>query len=241
MQPLEVFVGHDPREDRAWQVCRHSLLRHAATPLSVTPLRLPELRQAGLYSRPVDEKASTEFSISRYLTPTLARTSGWSLFVDCDFLFTVDVRSILAGLPLTHAVYVVQHDYEPAFDVKMDGQVQHRYPRKNWSSLILFNGDHPKVRALTPEVVNRATPSFLHRFEWLDDGDIGALDPGWNFLVGEYAKPAALPQAIHYTNGGPWFEQWRDVDFADLWLEEEERLLAGSTAARHPDQGLLQR
>lgn len=222
---LKVFIGWDSREDIAYQVCRHSILRHTKAQIPVIPIKLPDLRDKGIYTRDVDQRASTEFSLTRFLTPFLAGENGWSIFVDCDFVFTRDVTSILEGLDPSKAVYVVKHDYEPNHTTKMDGQVQTTYPRKNWSSFILFNNAHPKVRELTPDVVNSQTPAYLHRFAWLDDEDIGALDLEWNFLVGEYPKPAKLPMCVHYTNGGPWFENWQDVDFADLWIKERDLYL----------------
>jgi hypothetical protein len=94
---------------------------------------------------------------------------------------------------------------------------------------MIFNCDHPDVKALTPNVVNSASPAYLHRFQWIrDDNSIGALDLDWNFLEGEYPKPEATPRVIHYTNGGPWFEEWQDCDFADLWLRERDLFLASS-------------
>jgi lipopolysaccharide biosynthesis glycosyltransferase len=221
---IKVFVGYDSREDIAWQVCRSSILRRNSN-VEVRALRQPELREKGLYTRDADSNASTEFSLTRFLTPYLAAQDGWSVFVDCDFLFTVDIAEVLAGLDPSKAVYVVKHDYSPRFQVKMDERVQTTYPRKNWSSFIVFNGAHPATKALTPEVVNSRSPAYLHRFNWVpDDRDIGELPLRWNFLVGEYDRPAEVPAAIHYTNGGPWFDQWRDVDFADLWRAEAERL-----------------
>ena len=222
----KVFVGYDSREDIAWQVCRHSILRHSNDDVIVVPIRQTVLRELNLYSRPHDQGASTEFSLTRFLTPYLAGQSGWVLFCDCDFLFTSDVREVFEGLDPSKAVYCVQHDYVPAHQVKMDGKLQAAYPRKNWSSFMLFNCDHPDVRALTPAVVNSAPPAFLHRFGWVsDDSAIGALDADWNFLAGEYPKPDALPRVIHFTNGGPWFEHWQDCDFGDLWLAELEHYL----------------
>lgn len=217
---MKIYVGYDAREDSAWQVCRHSLLRHASKPVSVYPLKQDSLRELGLYSRPADRGAATAFSLTRFLTPYLAAADDWCIFVDCDFVFTRDVWQVLEGIEAGKAVHVVKHDYTPSQSVKMDGRVQATYPRKNWSSFILFDGRHPKVKALTPEVVNTQTPAFLHRFSWLADEEIGALDRTWNFLVGEYDPPAENPAAIHYTNGGPWFENCQDVDFADIWLAE---------------------
>ena len=224
--PAKVFVGYDSREDIAWQVCRHSLLRHSDNNLSVIPLRQPVLRELGLYTRAPDVGASTEFSLTRFLTPHLAAQSGWVIFCDCDFLFTTDVQGVFEGLDPSKALYCVQHDYTPHFQVKMDGKKQAVYPRKNWSSFMIFNCDHPDVKALTPAVVNSATPAYLHRFEWVRNDDaIGALDLDWNFLEGEYPKPAITPRVIHYTNGGPWFEEWQQCDYADLWTQERDLYL----------------
>lgn len=223
MNALKIFVGYDKREDIAWQVCRHSLLRHASGDITVIPIRQDSVRELGLYTRPYDKSSSTEFSLTRFLAPYLAAQGGWIVFCDCDFLYTADITKVVEGLDPARALYVVQHDYEPKFAIKMDGKQQTIYPRKNWSSFMVFNCDHPDVKALTPEVVNTATPAFLHRFEWIKDGDaIGALDLDWNFLEGEYPKPEQTPRVIHYTNGGPWFDEWQDVDYADLWRDERD-------------------
>ena len=229
--PVKVFVGYDSREDIAWQVCRHSLLRHSDNNIEVIPLRQSALRELGLYTRPLDAGASTEFSLTRFLTPYLAAQRGWVIFCDCDFLFTTDIRNVLEGLDPAKAVYCVQHDYVPAHQVKMDGKRQATYPRKNWSSFMIFNCDHPDVRALTPAVVNSVTPAYLHRFEGVaDDEAIGSLEIDWNFLEGEYAMPRTTPRVIHYTYGGPWFEQWQNCDYADLWLHERSLYLGSITA-----------
>lgn len=188
------------------------------------PLKQDVVRELGLYTRSADIGAATAFSLTRFLTPYLAASDDYSVFVDCDFLFTVPVETVLDTLEPGKAVHVVKHDYVPRQAMKMDGRTQAKYPRKNWSSFMVFDGRHPKVKALTPEIVNTATPAFLHRFQWLDDEDIGELSRTWNFLVGEYTPPATLPAAIHYTNGGPWFESCEAVDYADLWTAEAKAL-----------------
>jgi hypothetical protein len=224
-EKLKIYVGYDSREDIAWQVCRHSIQRHSPADVEIYPLKQTTLRELGLYTRGQDT-ATTEFSLTRFLTPYLAAHDGWSIFVDCDFLFTSNVRDVLAHASRDKAVHVVQHDYSPANMIKMDGKQQTVYPRKNWSSFILFNNAHPDVKALTPEVVNSREPGYLHRFNWLsDDSLIGSLPLGWNFLEGEYPKPQTVPNAIHYTNGGPWFDNWQNVDFADLWVAERDLYL----------------
>ncbi len=235
---LKVYVGWDPREDIAWEVCRHSILRRTdPTKVNVMPLVQSELRQTGLYMRAPDTRAATEFSLTRFLTPTLASQDGYdghAVFVDCDFVFTTDILDVLGEIDTDKAVSVVKHDYQPSEAVKMDGCVQYPYPRKNWSSFIVFNCSHPGVRALTPDVVNTADPAYLHRFSWLNDSEIGELDKGWNYLEGWYAPDYDKLKAVHYTLGGPWFENKMECDFADLWLIELEsyrRSLAHKAAA----------
>lgn len=230
--PFKVFIGYDSREDIAYQVARYSLKRHTDLDVEVYPIRQPTVRELGLYTRPADASATTEFSLTRFLTPYLAaQQDGWVLFTDCDFLFTADIRGVLESLDPAKAVYVVQHEYEPAHDIKMDGKRQTRYPRKNWSSFVLFNTSHPDVARLTPAVVNSVTPAFLHRFEWIrDQSHIGSLQLDWNFLEGEYPKPETTPRVIHFTNGGPWFDEWQSVDYADLWLAEQAACLSSLEA-----------
>jgi lipopolysaccharide biosynthesis glycosyltransferase len=219
---LKVYVGYDSREDIAWQVCRHSILRHSTRDIDVYPLKQWTLRELGLYHRPADQ-AATEFSLTRFLTPYLAAHDGWSIFVDCDFLFTTNIYNVLDCCHKENSVAVVQHDYIPKNTIKMDGKTQSAYPKKNWSSFMVFNGAHPDVKALTPDVVNSVSPAHLHRFSWIrDESTIGSLPLGWNFLEGEYPKPQSAPHAIHYTNGGPWFENWTDVDYGELWTAERE-------------------
>ena len=216
----KVFVGWDSRENVSFEVCRSSIeARNTSPHLLIAPLKQKVLRASGVYSRPVDALASTEFSLTRFLVPFLSGYQGFALFVDCDFLFTEDVNNLMKEIDPTKAVHVVQHDYQPRSGVKMDGKVQHLYPRKNWSSFILFNCGHPSNKLLTPELVNTESPQFLHRFSWLKDDEIGALSHDWNYLVGWY-NDREMPKAIHFTEGGPWFAEHEDCDFAKLWLLE---------------------
>ncbi|KAG1359122.1 protein CDI [Cocos nucifera] len=226
--PFKVFVGYDSREDVAFEVCRHSLLKHASVPVEVIPLKQPALRAAGLYSRERDPTESTEFSFTRFLTPYLTGYRGWAMFVDCDFLYTADIKELIDLIDDRYAIMCVHHEYSPKDGVKMDGVVQTVYPRKNWSSMVLYNCGHPKNRVLTPELVSSETGAFLHRFVWLEDSDIGSVPYVWNFLVGhnkvDEEDPKTFPKAIHYTLGGPWFEAYKDCEFGDLWLKELEEV-----------------
>jgi hypothetical protein len=240
LTPFRVYIGWDSREDIAYQVCRFSLLTRASVPTEVIPLRQEDLRAQGLYWRERDPLASTEFTYTRFLVPYLAGFDGWALFCDCDFLWLADIADLIAWIDDRAAVMCVHHDHDPTETVKMDGAVQTRYPRKNWSSLMLFNCAHPACRKLTPEAVSRESGAYLHRFQWVEDSLIGALPETWNWLEGWSAKPASgPPDVVHFTRGGPWFENWQDVDYGALWLEEErawrESLPAAARApAREP-------
>lgn len=218
MQPLRIFIGWDSREDIAYQVCKRSLELHSSIPLEIAPIRQPELRRKGLYSRAADKLSSTEFSFTRFLTPYLAGYRGWAVFVDCDFLFRKDVAGLLDYCDPSKALYCVQHDYQPSETTKMDGQLQTQYPRKNWSSFMLINCGHEQVRALTPDIVNTASGLHLHRFNWLSDDVMGALPITWNYLEGWHgAADCEDPVAVHFTRGGPWFEQWQQVEYGSEW------------------------
>lgn len=218
MDRLRVFIGWDSREDIAYQVARRSLLDHASIDVDVQPIKLPDLVAQDLYTRDIDPLASTEFTYSRFLTPHLAGFSGWALFCDCDFLFFGDVAELAEFANPNHAVACVQHDYTPKNTTKMDGQAQTVYPRKNWSSFMLFNCDHPSTRQLDVACINRESGAYLHRMQWAEDSQIGSIPVDWNWLEGWNEQPAeGTPNAVHYTNGGPWFEDWQDVAYANEW------------------------
>ena len=217
---MKIFVGYDPREDIAYQVCKHSILSKQPT-AEVTPLIQKELRNTGWYSRPIDKLASTEFTFTRFLVPELVNFKGWALFMDCDMILTTDIKELFDQADDRYAVMCVQHDYTPKEGVKMDGQKQTIYPRKNWSSVVLFNCGHPSNSVLTQDLVNNTelNGAYFHRFSWLKDEEIGKLDHTWNYLVGVY-NDLEKPNLIHYTEGGPWFENYRNCEFHQLWKAE---------------------
>lgn len=223
--PFRIFIGWDAREPEAYDVAKYSLERRASIPVEVTPIKVAELREKGLYTREKDPLASTEFTYTRFLTPALAGFKGWALFCDCDFLWLGDIAGLVPYTKSDKAVFCVHHDYTPKETTKMDGAVQTSYPRKNWSSLMLFNCEHPSVKKLTPELVNRESGAYLHRMQWAKDDEIGELPVEWNWLEGWNEKPAkGTPNAVHFTRGGPWFEKWQNVDYGDLWLAEKAKL-----------------
>jgi len=221
---MKVFVGYDTREDIAYQVCKHSITSKQPN-ADVIPLKQNELRNDGWYSRSVDKLASTEFTFTRFLVPELCNFNGWAVFMDCDMILTTDIKELFDHADDKYAVMCVQHDYTPKEGIKMDGKTQTSYPRKNWSSVVLFNCGHPSNKKLTKELVNdpEITGAYLHRFSWLEDSEIGELDNEWNWLVGWYKEPEdGNPKLIHYTEGGPWFDQdvYRYCEYHQEWKNE---------------------
>lgn len=229
-ETIRIFIGYDPREAVAWHVLAHSILSRASRPVALHPVALTGL--GGLMSRERNRLESTDFAFSRFLTPYLAGYEGWAVFMDCDMLVLDDIARLWELRDERYAVQVVKHDYTPKTDTKFLGQTQTRYEKKNWSSVMLMNA--AKCRALTPSYVNTASGLELHRFHWLDDEAlIGELPRRWNFLVGEYepVAPAEISN-LHYTLGGPYFEAYRDCDYAGLWFEERDAMLYANQMQR---------
>lgn len=187
------------------------------------PLLIDELSRRDDY----DGAMSTEFAVSRFLTLELAKREckrrrvnpeGWALFTDVDVMYRADVSELfdIAMADDTHALLCVQHDYQPKTGLKMDGQKQTAYPRKNWSSVMMFRLDHPANDALTLDVVNSWSGADLHGLKWVPDDLIGALPPEWNVLVGEQ-QPKVEPKILHYTRGTPAMIGHENDPFADEW------------------------
>ena len=167
-----------------------------------------------------------QITFTRFLVPYLSDYKGWAVFVDCDFVFVDDVKKLFDQADDKYAVMVVKHDYTPKEGLKMDGCKQLPYPRKNWSSTILWNCGHDANKLMTPDVVNNQTGQYLHRFQWLSDELIGTLRPEWNWLAGWYQEPKdGEPKAIHYTEGGPWFKEYRRCDYHKVWKKYLKEML----------------
>ena len=226
---LNVFIGYDPNESVAFYTLAHSILRRASIPVGIAPLMRSQLK--GIYTRSRGPTESTEFSLTRFLVPYLSGYAGWSLFMDCDMLCLADIAELALQIDRQpeRAVLVCKHDYVPRTERKFLDQVQTRYPRKNWSSLMLFN--NARCRALTPAYVNSAPGLELHRFAWTDDASIGGIPLEWNWLVGEYDRSPA-PKIVHFTLGGPYFDDYRDCDYAADWFAELESMRQVRNPAR---------
>lgn len=230
-EPLKIFVGWDSREDIAFQVCKQSILDHASVPVKIIPLKQDDLRKKGIYGRSIDAMASTEFTFTRFLVPYLMGYTGWALFIDCDFVFLDDVKKLFDQVDNKYAIMCAQHDYTPKEGTKMDGKVQHQYPRKNWSSMMLINCGSYTNGVLGKDLINNElkTGAFFHRFTWVPDAEIGELSHEWNWLVGWYNEPKdGKPKALHYTEGGPWFKQYENCEYALEWYKSKSNYLENS-------------
>jgi len=211
-----IYIGWDSREDIAYTVAKHSM-EMMSRDVNVKPLKLHELRDEGIYTRSVDKLGSTEFTFTRFLVPYLNDYKGWALFTDCDVLALDDMNKLFELADDKYAVMCVKHDYTPSETMKMDGQQQTIYPRKNWSSVVLWNCAHPSNSIVTPELVNTESGMYMHRFMWLKDEEIGEIPYQWNYLVGWYQSRD--PKLVHYTEGGPWFEEYKNCEYSKEWKD----------------------
>jgi len=227
---IRVFIGYDDREAAAFGVLSHSIHARSSEPVAIAPLRLSEL--SGIYKRPRDPLQSTDFSFSRFLTPHLCGYEGWAIFMDCDMLVLDDIAKLWRLRDARYAVQVVKHVHVPREEVKFLGAVQTKYAKKNWSSVMLMNCG--KCMKLTPEYVNAASGLELHQFKWLEgDHLIGEIPSAWNHLVG-YDPPRRDASLVHYTIGGPYFEAWRDCEYAREWFAERDAMLRVEQRAKAP-------
>lgn len=247
MQVKQVIcIGYEPREEEAYRVAIASAIHHAPEGTLVTGVHLQELHACGLYTRRTESRdgrlwdviseapMSTEFAISRFLSIEVAEMEmkkhgykwgvdgpTWVMFMDCDMLVRKPLAPLfeLASKNLDKAVLCVQHQHKPDYSVKMDNQIQTVYARKNWSSVMLLNPNHPSnIHDLTVELVNTVPGRDLHRFCWLKDEDIGALPIEYNWLVG-HSPNDVDPTIVHFTDGAPCMPGYENVPYADEWRE----------------------
>jgi len=215
---MKIFIGYDSREKIASDICQLSIQKNSSKSFQINLLDQKELRNTKIYNRPIDLLSSTEFTFTRFLVPYLTNYAGWAIFCDCDFLWIDDITKLFELRDERFAVMCVQHDYRPTKNLKMDNKNQYHYPRKNWSSMVLWNCGHIENKKLTTELVNKATGKYLHRFGWLEDKYIGKISHEWNWLVGWYNEPDdGKPKALHFTEGGPWFKNHQNNKYSDLW------------------------
>ena len=216
MKPIPVFVGYDPREAIAYHTCVNSIIRNSSRPVAIVPVALNLFKE---YSE-THTDGSNHFIYTRFLVPYLMDYQGWAIFIDGDMIVRGDIAELWDLKDYTKDVMVVKHDYKTRRTEKYLGNANEDYPRKNWSSVILWNCNAIRNRELTPEFVQQSTGAFLHRFSWIDDERIGELPAEWNWLDVEY-EWNPLAQLVHYTLGTPCFHEFADQgDFSDEWHRE---------------------
>ena len=220
---INIFIGYDNKERVAYNVLSHSIIQNSTKPVAITPIALNNLKDDFVRER--NSLSSTEFSFSRFMIPHLMNYQGWALFMDCDMLMFEDVAELWRMRDDSKAIQVCKHDYTPKTDTKFLGQVQTKYPKKNWSSFMLMNCK--KCTTLTPDYVNKASGLELHQFKWLESEElIGELPLEWNWLVGEYDYKEDVKN-VHYTEGGPWFEDYRECDYSVDWFKNHDECMLG--------------
>jgi hypothetical protein len=243
-----IYMGYDSREDEAYRVAEFSLKRRASVPVTVQPIKIEKMREIGYIWRKTETRdgklwdvvseapQSTEFAISRFLTPLLHRAkygyAGWAIFVDCDVLFLDDVKNLFDLLESKYAVMCVKHNYVPSTKLKMDGQIQTFYNFKNWSSVMAFNCNHFANDCLDVGYINNKPGRDLHSFDWIKDHEkhIGALPPEWNALIGEPGYDLNTAKIAHYTLGGPWMGNSISREADALWLAERDAFVKSQAA-----------
>ena len=215
---INIFIGYDSKEKVAYNVLSHSIIQNSTKPVAITPIALNHLKDDFVRER--NALSSTEFSFSRFMIPHLMNYQGWALFMDCDMLMFEDISKLWRMRDDSKAIQVCKHDYTPKESKKFLGQVQTKYEKKNWSSFMLMNCK--KCTTLTPDYVNKASGLELHQFKWLEgDHLIGDLPLEWNWLVGEYEYKEDVNN-VHYTKGGPWFEEYAKCDYSQDWFRNLE-------------------
>lgn len=215
MKPIPIFVGYDPREAIAYHTCVNSIIRHASRPVSIIPLALNLLEDY----KEIHTDGSNHFIYSRFLVPHLMEFQGQAIFIDGDMILLDDIVKLWDLRDVTKDVQVVKHDYQTSQTTKYLGSKNENYPRKNWSSVMIWNCNSFPNRRLTPEFVMKSTGAELHRFTWLDDSRIGELPVEWNWLPDEQGiNPNA--RLLHYTLGAPCFHEYATTPQADLWHRE---------------------
>ncbi len=222
---LNIYIGYDSRHQNLAELnkkCLEHACRYGAGGGDVHDLMnkwKPEIKFLDIskipeYTRDYANQ-STEFTYSRFLIPYLENYEGFSIFLDDDILFTKSIWPMFYFLDLDDAVACIKYDFDKYAETKFDGEKNVSYPKKLWSSLMIFNNGHEDCKKLTPEIVNTESGKYLHQFEWTDK--ISEIPDHYVFTEGHDTRETNWrPSAIHYTRGGPWIEGMDTTQIAEL-------------------------
>jgi hypothetical protein len=225
---IRLFTGWDAREAIGWHAFAQSVIENASVPVAITPLS---------YDSQLD--GSNAFTYSRFLVPELCNWSGMAVFADgADMLMLGDIAELWAMRSDKLAVQVVKHEYKTRHPRKYVGTEMESantdYPRKNWSSLVIWNCahiSHFNARTQIRDAMERGDGAYLHRFGWLKDEQIGELPEVWNHLVGEGGDDPKA-KLLHYTAGIPSIPAYQKMSRASAWYEAHSRATTSPTVAR---------
>ena len=192
----KIFIGYDGRQPVSFNVLQQSIIETSKSPVSVTPLVLPQL--------PLKRQGLTPFTFSRFLVPYLCDFKGWALFLDIDIILCHDITELFALADDKYAVMVSKNS------IKFE-----------WASVMLFNCAHPANKILMPEFIE--TANGLHQINWVADAIIGDLPREWNHLVG-YDAPREDAKLVHYTQGVPAYPETLDSEYAGDWHYVHKKL-----------------
>jgi lipopolysaccharide biosynthesis glycosyltransferase len=213
---INIFIGYDPRESIAYHVCANSIIRHASTPVAITPLALHTLQNYKEHHT----DGSNQFIYSRFLVPYLMNFNRWAIFIDGDMIVKDDITKLWNLRDESKDVMVVKHNYQTKSSIKYLNAKNENYPRKNWSSVILWNCSSADNAVLSPTFVQTSSGKALHRFSWLYDRNIGDLPIEWNWLPDEFGVNDDA-KLLHYTLGTPSFFEYANSPMAGDWHKEK--------------------
>jgi len=213
---INIFIGYDPKESIAYHTCVNSIIRLASQPIAIYPLACNLINTY----KEVHGDGSNDFTYLRFLVPYLSKFEGHAIFIDGDMIIKDDISKLWNLKNNETAVQVVKHNYLTKMTKKYLGLKNENYPRKNWSSVIIWNCNHPKNRMLTPAFVEQSTGEQLHRFSWIEDDNIGELPIEWNWLPDEFGENQDA-KLLHYTLGTPCFTKFVNTTRAEYWHREK--------------------
>ena len=227
---VDIVVGFDQRESVAYHTFTQSVIENSTVPVRFLPLSMSSLSNY----KEVHKDGSNEFIYSRFLVPYMMNFKGWAIYADGDMVCLEDIKKLWNLRDNKYAVQVVKHDYKTKITEKYWGNKNEDYPRKNWSSLILWNCEHKSHKVLTPDFIENQSGAFLHRFSWIKDEEIGSIDKEWNWLAMEYEEKKSI-NLIHYTIGTPCFKEYENKSLSSFWKKAFSNVLDGYHKKRMMD------
>lgn len=225
-KPVNIYLGYDSSHSEVFDVAKKSILDSVERTKSggecheffndyQVEVKKLDINAIPEYTRDYANQ-STEFTYSRFLIPYLENYEGFSFFIDDDYIWRYSPMSLFYFLDPDNALACVQYDFKHHDETKMGGEKNVSYPKKLWSSMMIFNNGHEDCKRLTPEMVNNASGQYLHQFQWTNQ--ISKIPHAKIATEGYEDKMEVSHHAVHYTRGGPWI---KDMDYSHINMLEE--------------------